>query len=122
MTRTVLILDDDRAFVDAVSLFLEDHGYHAITATRGEQALRELRATQVDLAIVDVHLVGTGGLDVAREIRSRSPGLPVIVISSDHDPGTRERSREAGAWTFLAKPIAPDHLLDVVAQALRPVA
>jgi DNA-binding response OmpR family regulator len=118
-TRTLLILDDDRSFVDAVALFLEDHGYQTIGTYRGEEAVLQVQRAQVDLAIVDVNLPGIDGFEVLRQIRSAAPKVPVILISSDHDASILEQSRLAGAWMFLEKPLAPDDLLSTVGKALR---
>jgi len=115
---TVMILDDDRSFVEAVTLFLEHHGYRTIATYRGEEALERIREGGIDLAIVDVNLPGISGLEVLQRMRADGREIPVILISSDHDPAIRERSRAAGAWKFLAKPLAPDDLLGSVARVL----
>jgi DNA-binding response OmpR family regulator len=117
--HTLLILDDDRSFVDAVSLFLGDHGYRTIATYRGEDALLQVQRAHVDLAIVDVNLPGTNGFEVLRRIQDSARKLPVILISSDHDQSMLERSRAAGARMFLEKPLAPDELLSTLGKVLR---
>jgi len=115
---TLVIVDDDRSFVEAVTIFLTDHGYDVIEAFNGADGLERLRDHQADLAIVDVHLPDLGGIDLAAQAIGAGLVRAVIVISSDDHSEVAARAMAAGASTFLAKPLAPTELLETIAKAL----
>ncbi|HVP12651.1 MAG TPA: response regulator [Phycisphaerae bacterium] len=115
---TIVIVDDDRSFVEAVAIFLEDHGYHVLQAFNGHGGLALLQNGTAQLAIIDVHLPDVSGFELARTVRERPRPIPTILISSDDSPETVARCLAAGARTFLGKPLDPQALLDAMAAAL----
>jgi DNA-binding response OmpR family regulator len=115
---TVVIIDDDRSFVAALSIFLERRGYHTVQAFTGQEGLARLRNNGIDLGIIDVHLPDISGIDVAQQMCRSGATPPLILISSDHRPEVRQACREAGAQLFLPKPIGPERLLSAIADAL----
>jgi CheY-like chemotaxis protein len=114
----VMIVDDDRAFVEAVALYLEDHGYRAIKACNGREGLEMLCTGDIDLVIVDVHMPDLDGFTLVREAGTRIKPIPAIVISADDSPQVKERSFVVGACSFLPKPVAPDELLQAISTSL----
>jgi DNA-binding response OmpR family regulator len=108
---SVLIVDDDASFVEAAAVFLGSHGYHAIKAFSGKQAMLEAQGRSVDLAIIDLYLPDISGVRVTQEVRRVRPSAVVIMISSDDSEATVRRCIEAGACAFLAKPLAPREFL-----------
>jgi DNA-binding response OmpR family regulator len=116
--RTLLIVDDDRSFVEAVAIFLTDHGYRVIESFGGVEGLDRLRRNDVDLAIVDVHLPDLGGIDLTATALDAGLVRAVILISSDDHPEVARRAVAAGANAFLAKPLAPAQLLDTIAKTV----
>jgi two-component system, OmpR family, response regulator VanR len=115
---SVLIVDDDASFVDAAAVFLGSHGYQAIKTCSGRQAIREVQEQPVDLAIIDLHLPDLSGVRVAQEVRRVRPSAVVIMISSDDSDEARHRCMDAGAWSFLAKPLLPRDLLSRINESL----
>ena len=115
---TLVIVDDDRSFIEAVSIFLEDQGYRTIPAFCGQEGLARLQANHIDLAIVDVHLPDISGIEVAKRLRGARRDVPLILISGDDCPKVQEQCRVAGARLFLPKPLVPDELLDTISQTL----
>jgi len=116
---TVVIVDDDRSFVNAVSIFLERRGYHTIGAVNGHEGLAVLGRDHIDLGIIDVHLPDISGIEVARAIRRINATLPMIMISSDDQPDVCRQCKEAGAGVFLPKPIVPEELMDAISATLQ---
>jgi CheY-like chemotaxis protein len=115
---TVILVDDDRSFVAALSIFLERRGYHTVSAFTGQECLARLRENGIDLCLIDVHLPDISGIDVARRM-ARGPATPALLLtSSDHRPEVRHACEEAGARLFLPKPIRPAALLRAIADAL----
>jgi two-component system phosphate regulon response regulator PhoB len=112
-TNRILVIDDDVGFTEAVCLFLRDHGYEPASALDGREAMEQIKDGHVDLAIVDYHLPGETGAQIARKILEHQPKAPIIMISSDEslmDPG----SRELPVNTFLPKPLPPQKLLSII--------
>jgi DNA-binding response OmpR family regulator len=117
--KTVLIVDDDRSFVEALALLLERRGYRALRTFGGEEGFLRLRDEDVDLGIIDMHLPDLSGIEIVRRMRVAGNRTPVVLISGDHRPDIRQASAESGASLFLPKPLDPEQLLDVIAQALK---
>lgn len=107
----IMVVDDDRSFVEAVSTFLKAHGYGVTKALTGRQGVDEARRQRVDLAVIDVYLPDVDGVEVARAVRRSQPAVPLIMISSDDSDETVRRCTEVGAFAFLAKPLVPHEFL-----------
>ena len=111
---TVLIVDDEQSFVDAVGMFLEEHGYKVVKAYGGREGRMQLRAGQPDLALIDVHMPDVDGIELLSLASHVAKPVPVIMITSD-DAEAIARSCEAlGAVRFLVKPVAPEDLLNII--------
>ena len=80
-SHTVLVVDDDAAirFLCRVNLELDGWAVHEAEAI--EQARETLAATPVDIVLLDVHVGVDSGLDFISEIRTRHPGLPVVLLT-----------------------------------------
>jgi CheY-like chemotaxis protein len=121
--RTVLLVDDDPIFVDAVSAVLETL-YDVRTAANGTAALREVAERPPDLIILDVMMdYPSEGFDVARAL-SKDPvtrAIPVVMLTGV-DQMYNYRMETDETWVpcvrYLEKPIAPELLLDHVAELL----
>ncbi|MHC4671118.1 MAG: response regulator [Planctomycetota bacterium] len=115
---TLVIVDDDRSFVEAISIFLKDHGFQTIPTFNGCEGLTWLQSNRADLAIIDVHLPDISGIDVAERLRRAGKDIPLILISSDDCLEVQERCWGAGASLFLPKPLIPEELLDTICETL----
>jgi len=119
MTRGIIIVDDDRSFVDAAAIFLEDHGYRVTKAYTARDGISALMRQHIDLAVVDVNLPDQEGTSVANAVRQWQPSVPIVLISSDDSTeNTRRCQAEADGHLFLAKPLIPKNLLDTISRAL----
>lgn len=112
----VLIIDDEPAFLTAVSILLERKGHRVVASVSATEAIRRFREDQIKVAIVDMHLHDAAGTDVVQELKSDDAAPPIIMISSDDRPETVERCFAAGADRFMSKPVAPKKLLEAVAE------
>jgi CheY-like chemotaxis protein len=112
MTRRLFVVDDEP---DAVELFrqsfrreIRSGQYDLRFAASAEDALALLTAESLDdriLLLCDINMPGMGGLDLLREVRSRWPLLPVIMITAYGDPDNRRRALQNGASDFITKPV-----------------
>jgi len=79
---TILLIDDELQETGIVRRrLLEGEGYHVVEATTGKEALRQFRSHKVDLVLLDYWMAGMNGIAVAREIKSISPTVPMVMLS-----------------------------------------
>ena len=114
MRRTILVVDDVRSAVDAVSRMLALEGFDVLGATGGEEALALAAQHRVDVALLDVQMPGKDGLTAAAELRRAVPGCRVIVCTTFGRPGYLARAMAAGAAGFVVKDASPEQLVDAV--------
>jgi DNA-binding NarL/FixJ family response regulator len=121
---TILVVDDDEAFREAMTGILDRAGYVPVAVAKGEDGLRVARSEQLRLAILDVCLPDLSGYEVCRQLKDRfGDGLPVLFVS-----GVRTESFDRvaglliGADDYLGKPFAADELLARVRRLIRQTA
>ena len=114
----ILVVDDDAQIRQLAAKLLREHGYRASVARDGREMWLALDTAGVDLVILDVMLPGSNGLDLCREIRSRS-ALPVIMLTALGSDTDRIVGLEIGADDYLAKPFNPRELLARISAVLR---
>jgi two-component system KDP operon response regulator KdpE len=110
MQERVLVVDDDRQMLRAVTNALSARGYSVVTAGNGESALSVAAEEELDLVLLDLGLPGIGGKEVIERIRSWSE-LPVIVISVRDAQEEKVAALDAGADDFVTKPFGMKELL-----------
>ena len=104
MAHKILIVDDEKPLVDLCRIILESAGYEVWEAYNGTEALNLLDQHLPDLVLLDVMMPGMTGIEVCRQIRSRHPSTPqIIMYTADDRNGTRDASMQAGANAVLTK-------------------
>lgn len=116
--KTILIVDDEKSVRDSLKMILEYEKNEVILTENGEQALRQLTSTHVDLMLLDVKMAGMDGLEVLQKVREKHGDLPVIMISGHGTIETAVEATKLGAFDFLPKPLDRDKLLVTVRNAL----
>jgi DNA-binding response OmpR family regulator len=101
----ILIVDDNRDFVEFIRLLLAHHGYTVRSAFSGRECLESVRLEPIDLVILDVMMPQMDGLTVCRELKQLRPALPVILLTAKDDMATRAAAMTLGVSEFLAKPV-----------------
>lgn len=114
----LLLIDDDQAIRDALSLTLRRAGHDVTTTPTGEDGLRAWRAGRPELVLLDVMLPGIDGFDVCRTIRSGDQ-TPVIMLTARDDPVDVVVGLEVGADDYVTKPIEPRVLAARIKAVLR---
>jgi CheY-like chemotaxis protein len=116
----VLIVDDEKAYCEAMRDVLEDAGVHVYLANNAPAAETLFRILVPDLVLLDVMMPGMSGLDLIPKLRAFVgwESLPIVVASALGTRATREAALSAGANAFLAKPFASKELRDVVRRYL----
>jgi len=110
VSRRVLIVEDDHVIRSLVRLLFEDDGFEVREAADGVEALKLFAGEPIDLIILDLRLPGMSGFDVCREIRKTS-GVPIIIVSAQHDSHDIVAGLELGADDYVTKPFNDRELL-----------
>jgi PAS domain S-box-containing protein len=114
--RRILLADDNRDAAESLAIILRLEGHEVELAHDGHAALRAWAERKPDVALLDIGMPKTNGLDVARQIRATPDGKHVLLIAitgwaQDSD---KEQSRAAGFDHHLTKPIEPEALIDLL--------
>ena len=114
--QKVLIVDDDEVMVSLLQGFLAHAGYEVIAARGGAEAIATAQDTPLVAIVVDVMMPAVSGLEVLRRLKSdqATVKVPVVVITANDHPATKEEALLAGAAAFLTKPFSPMKLLGVL--------
>ncbi|MEQ1661707.1 MAG: ATP-binding protein [Thiobacillus sp.] len=118
----ILVAEDNPVNQRVIRGLLTHAGHEAILAQDGEQALSMLEAegTSFDLAIIDMHMPQLSGPEVVQRWRFMESGrLPIIMLTADAREDAERASVEAGADSFLTKPVNSRELIDVIARLTR---
>lgn len=121
MDPTVLIVEDEAAIVTMLRYNLEREGMQVVEAGDGDEALKILAETHVDLVLLDWMLPVMSGIEVCRQIRRKpeSRDLPVIMVTARGEEGDRIRGLDTGADDYVTKPFAIGELLARIRALLR---
>jgi len=118
----ILVVEDDANLREAVCDTLELAGQAVVSAAGGEEALRLLDAQAVALVVSDVRMMPMDGITLLKEIRSRFPHLPVVLMTAFAEVDRAVEAMRSGACDFLLKPFEPKALLEHVARYRLPEA
>lgn len=110
MRERVLVVDDDKQMLKAVTNALSARGYDVLTAGSGESALALAAEEELDLLLLDLGLPGIEGREVIERLRTWTE-LPVIVISVRESQDDKVAALDAGADDFVTKPFGMKELL-----------
>ena len=113
-----LLVEDDERLARFTGEFLEQHGVDVTRVADGEAALRLARTRSFDVVILDLLLPRRDGLDVCRELRTKS-AVPIIVVTARTDESDRVIGLELGADDYLTKPFSARELLARVRALVR---
>ncbi len=118
MKECVLVVDDDREIVKAISILLEGEGYEVLKAYDGLKALDILTTGRVQLVLIDVMMPKLDGLSALMRIRQKA-NIPVIVLSAKSEDTDKVLGLSMGADDYVSKPYNPAELAARVKSQLR---
>src|ERR671920_645812 len=114
----ILVVDDDRAMVGAITALVGTEGHQVITAYDGLTAVRRFREEAPDLVLLDLAMPGPDGFTVAGQIRSAGPA-PILVVSGESAEEAKVKALGIGADDYLVKPFGKAELLARISAVMR---
>ena len=111
MNEKILIVDDDKNMLEVLRLRVEGEAYKVTIASDEQDALSMARNEIFDLAILDLKLAGSSGIDLMRNLHEISPEIPVIILTAHGTIKTAVEAMKHGAYSYLTKPFDSRELL-----------
>lgn len=121
MTKTIMTVDDSASVRQMVSFTLKQAGYDVLEAVDGVDGLSKATENQVHMMITDLNMPNMNGIDLIRNLRKKQgmKFIPIIMLTTESQPGMKQAGREAGATGWIVKPFKPEQLVAVVKKVLR---
>lgn len=117
----VLIVDDDKALLDALpqTLALRMSDVQVDTAASAQEALQQMQQQEYDAIISDIKMPGMDGIALVEHLQQCSPEIPALLITGHGERDLVVRALRAGAYDFLEKPVERDYLISSLQRALQ---
>jgi two-component system response regulator CpxR len=113
----VLLVDDEREFVQTLSERLEMRDVGSAIAYDGESALKMVEDDEPDVIILDLRMPGIDGIEVLRRVKASRPRIEVIILTGHGSEDDRKICMELGAFAYLQKPVDIDALSETLRRA-----
>ena len=119
--ETILIVDDEEDIIELITYNLKNEGYSTLTAISGEQAIKTVRQSQVDLIVLDLMLPGIDGLEVTKDLKNneQTREIPIVMLSAKGEEADIVTGLELGANDYISKPFSPKVLVARIRAILR---
>jgi DNA-binding NtrC family response regulator len=117
--KSVLVVDDDKSILRTFTRILQRAGFRTETAENGKEALMKIQERAFDIALIDVILGDSNGLDLLPKIEETSPNTVKIIMTGADSSEKRSEAHKNGADAYLTKPVSPEVLLSVFHEKLK---
>lgn len=114
----ILLVDDEKQFVDTLAERLAMRGFSARVAYDGPQALKAVEEP-TDVIVLDLRMPGMDGFEVLRSVKMSNPQVQVIILTGHGGDAEEQTAYRMGAYNFLKKPMDIDELLNSIRMAYR---
>jgi DNA-binding response OmpR family regulator len=118
--KKILIVDDERDIVKALTIRLGASGYQVVSAYDGAQGVFLAHKEKPDLILLDIRMPSGDGFSVAEKLKqtSRTTRIPILFLTGSPEREAEEKALALGARFYIKKPYDPEELLDAVKRAL----
>lgn len=114
----MLIVDDELSVRDSLGKWFREEGYEIGTAESASEALTRMAEKHWDVALLDIKMRGTDGIELQRRLHEMDPGLIVIMMTGYASVETAVTALKNGAYDYVSKPLDPDEIAHLVKNAL----
>ncbi|MGD2133596.1 MAG: response regulator [Maricaulaceae bacterium] len=118
MAKIIAVVDDDEPVRDSLEALLSSVGHKVERHASGVAFLARDPGAPLDAVLLDQHMKGVNGVEVAERLAQAPKPVPVVLMSGDLSNACAERARRAGVRAILRKPFADDVLLAAIERAL----
>jgi two-component system, response regulator PdtaR len=108
--RLILVVDDDKLLAEFICEILRHAGYDTMQAHTADEALKQISEREPDLAMLDIHMPGMSGLELAKQL-NRNTSVPFMFLSGRGDNDAAKEAAAHGAVGFVVKPVDEQHLM-----------
>lgn len=118
MSTKILVIDDDLAITELMSMLLKTHGFEVLTTNSGPEGVKLVEGKKPCVVILDLMMPDLDGWQVCKAIRSFS-NVPILILSAINDPSMVASVLDAGADDFLVKPVPSSVLVAHIRKMVR---
>ncbi len=116
---SLLVVDDEQIVRDSLTKWFRQDGYRVESAEDAAHALKKMTAGPWDVILLDIKMPGMSGLELQKQIRENDRTSIIIIITAFASVESAVQALKEGAFDYVTKPVDPDHLSHLVANALR---
>src|SRR5579864_948857 len=114
----ILIVDDELVVRDSLGKWFVSEGYTARPVSSAREALEVIQQKEFDIALIDIKMPGMDGMELQSRLRDADPDLTVVMMTGYASVDTAVQALKRGAYDYITKPVDPDELSHLVANAL----
>src|SRR3954464_2892967 len=114
----ILIVDDELVVRDSLGKWFVSEGYTARPVGGAREALEVVTQAEFDIALIDIKMPGMDGMELQSRLREADPDLTVVIMTGYASVDTAVQALKRGAYDYITKPVDPDELSHLVANAL----
>lgn len=121
MSKNILIVDDSESIREVVKFTLENEGYNVMVGVDGQDALKFLDGSVIDLIITDLHMPVMDGIEFIKEVRQTDQykRIPILFLTTESQAAKKMEAKNAGATGWIIKPFVPAKLIGALKKVLR---
>ncbi len=116
-TISVLLVDDEKGYLNVLSNRLLKRSIHATKAFSGTEAIQILRKHDFDVVVLDLKMEDMDGIEVLKIMKRMVPDLPVIILTGHGSQTAAQEGMQFGAYDYLTKPCELNELMDKIREA-----
>lgn len=118
MAIKILVIDDDKAITELLSMLLKTHGFEVITTNSGCEGIQLAMDTNPNVVLLDLMMPDKDGWEVSKAVRKFS-NVPILILSAINDPGMIASILDTGADDYLVKPVPSGMLVAHIKTLIR---
>ena len=118
MTTKIIVIDDDMAITELMSMLLKTHGFDVITTNSGAEGVKLVEEKHPNVVLLDLMMPDMDGWQVSKAIRKFN-NVPILILSAINDPSMVASVLDTGADDFLVKPVPSSVLVAHIRKMVR---